>query len=70
MDVREIPHGQRHPRIFARYAHLAPGEAFILVNNHDPKPLRGSSKPPTPTPSPGTRSNPARSTGRCASDGR
>lgn len=40
IDVREIPHGQRHPRIFARYARLAPGEGFVLVNNHDPKPLR------------------------------
>lgn len=40
IDVREIPHGQRHPRIFARFARLAPGEAFTLVNNHDPKPLR------------------------------
>lgn len=40
IDVREIPHGKRHPRIFARYARLAPGEAFTLVNNHDPKPLR------------------------------
>lgn len=40
IDVREIPHGQRHPRIFARYTRLAPGESFILVNNHDPKPLR------------------------------
>jgi uncharacterized protein (DUF2249 family) len=40
IDVRDIPHGQRHPRIFARYALLAPGEAFTLVNNHDPKPLR------------------------------
>jgi len=40
IDVREIPHGQRHPRIFGRYARLAPGEAFTLVNNHDPKPLR------------------------------
>lgn len=40
VDVREIPHGQRHPRIFARFARLAPGEAFTLVNNHDPKPLR------------------------------
>jgi uncharacterized protein (DUF2249 family) len=40
IDVREIPHGQRHPRIFARYARLAPGETFVLVNNHDPKPLR------------------------------
>lgn len=40
IDVREIAHGQRHPRIFARFARLAPGEAFTLVNNHDPKPLR------------------------------
>ncbi|WP_329446265.1 DUF2249 domain-containing protein [Streptomyces canus] len=39
IDVREIPHGQRHPRIFTRFARLAPGETFTLVNNHDPKPL-------------------------------
>jgi uncharacterized protein (DUF2249 family) len=40
IDVREIPHGRRHSRIFARFARLAPGTAFTLVNNHDPKPLR------------------------------
>lgn len=40
LDVRPIQHGQRHPRIFGRYARLAAGEAFVLVNNHDPKPLR------------------------------
>ena len=40
LDVREIPHGRRHPRIFGTYAGLAPGESFVLVNNHDPKPLR------------------------------
>jgi uncharacterized protein (DUF2249 family) len=40
VDVREIPHGRRHPRIFGLYARLAPGESFVLVNNHDPKPLR------------------------------
>jgi uncharacterized protein (DUF2249 family) len=40
IDVRRIARGGRHPRVFARYARLAPGEAFILVNNHDPKPLR------------------------------
>ena len=39
-DVRKIARGGRHPRVFARYAGLAPGEAFILVNSHDPKPLR------------------------------
>jgi uncharacterized protein (DUF2249 family) len=40
IDATELPHGRRHPRIFARYARLAPGESFTLVNNHDPKPLR------------------------------
>ncbi|MEU4607319.1 DUF2249 domain-containing protein [Kribbella sp. NPDC023972] len=40
IDVRNIARGGRHPRVFARYARLAPGEAFILVHNHDPKPLR------------------------------
>ncbi|MFE7626504.1 DUF2249 domain-containing protein [Streptomyces sp. NPDC057509] len=40
IDVREIPHGRRHPRIFARFDRLGPGESFTLVNNHDPKPLR------------------------------
>ena len=40
LDVREIPHGRRHPRIFGIYARLTPGESFVLVNNHDPKPLR------------------------------
>lgn len=40
VDVREIPQGRRHPRIFGLYARLAPGESFVLVNNHDPKPLR------------------------------
>lgn len=40
VDVREIPHGRRHPRIFTRFARLAEGEFFVLVNNHDPKPLR------------------------------
>ncbi|MEV7690645.1 DUF2249 domain-containing protein [Streptomyces bungoensis] len=39
VDVREIPHGRRHPRIFTRFARLTPGESFTLINNHDPKPL-------------------------------
>lgn len=41
IDVREIPHARRHPTIFARFDRLAPGEAFTLVNNHDPRPLLG-----------------------------
>lgn len=40
IDATELPHGRRHPRIFARYARLGPGEQFTLVNNHDPRPLR------------------------------
>jgi uncharacterized protein (DUF2249 family) len=40
IDVRQIARGGRHPRVFARYASLAPGQAFILVNSHNPKPLR------------------------------
>ncbi|MBX6385997.1 MAG: DUF2249 domain-containing protein [Microbispora sp.] len=39
LDVRRLPHRRRHEEIFATYAALAPGEAFVLVNDHDPKPL-------------------------------
>ncbi|HET6874734.1 MAG TPA: DUF2249 domain-containing protein [Acidimicrobiales bacterium] len=40
LDVRRFPHGQRHDVIFATYGSLAPGAGFVLVNDHDPKPLR------------------------------
>lgn len=39
VDVREIPPAQRHPLIFRTFEALKPGEAFVLVNDHDPKPL-------------------------------
>ena len=39
IDVREIAPPQRHPLIFQTYQAVAPGEAFELVNDHDPKPL-------------------------------
>lgn len=39
LDVRDIPKPQRHPLIFERFANLAVGESFVLVNNHDPKHL-------------------------------
>lgn len=39
LDVRTIPPRQRHPLIFETFDALAPGEAFELVNDHDPKPL-------------------------------
>lgn len=39
VDVRPIPPRERHPRIFQTFESLASGEAMILVNDHDPKPL-------------------------------
>ncbi|HEU5007828.1 MAG TPA: DUF2249 domain-containing protein [Jatrophihabitantaceae bacterium] len=40
LDVRRLPHGQRHEIIFAQLNALAEGEALVIVNDHDPKPLR------------------------------
>ncbi|HEX6134683.1 MAG TPA: DUF2249 domain-containing protein [Longimicrobiales bacterium] len=40
LDVRVIPPREKHPTIFQTFAALAPGESFVLVNDHDPKPLR------------------------------
>ena len=39
LDVRTIVPRERHPLIFDTFDHLAPGESFELVNDHDPKPL-------------------------------
>ena len=39
VDVRRIAPPQRHPQIFATFDALKPGEAFHLVNDHDPRPL-------------------------------
>jgi len=39
LDVRTVPPAQRHPLIFQTFDALQPGEAFMLVNDHDPKPL-------------------------------
>ncbi|MGN6521716.1 MAG: DUF2249 domain-containing protein [Actinomycetes bacterium] len=40
LDVRLLPHARRHETIFDRVRALAPGEAFVLANDHDPVPLR------------------------------
>ena len=40
LDVRSLPHALRHEQIFAAVNTLAPGEFFVLANDHDPKPLR------------------------------
>ena len=39
VDVRSLAPAQRHARIFQLVEALAPGASFILVNDHDPKPL-------------------------------
>ena len=39
LDVRTEPPARRHELIFDTYDRLAPGEGFVLVNDHDPKPL-------------------------------
>jgi len=39
LDVRELPPAQRHKQIFAAYDDLEGGTGFVLVNDHDPKPL-------------------------------
>ncbi|MHA6646332.1 DUF2249 domain-containing protein [Mesorhizobium sp. A623] len=39
VDVRSLPPAQRHQKIFELVDQLAPGGSFVLVNDHDPKPL-------------------------------
>jgi uncharacterized protein (DUF2249 family) len=39
LDVRQIPPPQRHVLIFETFTSLQPGETFLLINDHDPKPL-------------------------------
>ena len=39
LDVRDVALGQRHPKIFQLFNQLSEGDAFTLINDHDPKPL-------------------------------
>lgn len=39
IDVRFIAPRDRHPLLFSTFYALRPGDAFLLVNDHDPKPL-------------------------------
>ncbi|MBV6305981.1 DUF2249 domain-containing protein [Candidimonas humi] len=39
VDVRTLIPPQRHAKIFQLVGQLQPGKSFILVNDHDPKPL-------------------------------
>ena len=40
LDVRSLAPAQRHERIFGTYGALTGDAAFLLINDHDPKPLR------------------------------
>ena len=39
LDVRPQPPARRHELIFDTYDRLGLGEGFVLINDHDPKPL-------------------------------
>ncbi|MCC7418468.1 MAG: DUF2249 domain-containing protein [Acidobacteria bacterium] len=39
LDVRQMPPAKRHPQIFETFDALSAEESFVLVNDHDPKPL-------------------------------
>ncbi len=39
VDVRTIHPRERHPLLFRTFDELEAGQAFELVNDHDPKPL-------------------------------
>ncbi len=39
LDIRPLPPKDRHPLIFDQFASLGAGEGFVLVNDHNPKPL-------------------------------
>ncbi len=40
IDVREIEPKHKHPIIFEKFDNLNDGEAFIIINDHDPKPIK------------------------------
>lgn len=39
LEVRDLVPARRHELIFETYHKLEPGQGFILINDHDPKPL-------------------------------
>ena len=40
LDLRNTPRPQRHPIVFTAFDRLEEGESFVLINDHDPQPLR------------------------------
>jgi uncharacterized protein (DUF2249 family) len=39
LDVRDVPHGQRHALVLSTVAALQPGQALVLVAGHAPAPV-------------------------------
>ena len=39
LDIQSIIPAARHPLVFAIFENILPGASFVLVNDHDPKPL-------------------------------
>jgi uncharacterized protein (DUF2249 family) len=40
LDVRRIPPREKHPTIFQTFDGLDNGQSMMLINDHDPRPLR------------------------------
>lgn len=40
LDARPIPPRDKHPTIFRTFDNLTSGQSMILINDHDPRPLR------------------------------
>jgi uncharacterized protein (DUF2249 family) len=40
LDVRVIPPRDKHPAIFRALDDLTTGQSLLLLNDHDPRPLR------------------------------
>ena len=40
LKLKNITPRERHPKIFDTFDSLQPGDKMILINDHDPKPLK------------------------------
>ena len=40
LDVRTIAPREKHPTIFSTFDGLRSGESMVIINDHDPRPLR------------------------------
>ena len=40
LDITKVVPREKHPTIFRTFDALSPGESFVLINDHDPRPLQ------------------------------